>query len=90
MYHFGMVGIIKDSDNEKLREVRFKNGRLSGERRLVQGLKLRARLYESNGEAIAGYYPIEKDYIRDAKVVILLMHEVCYHGQIWGNYPDWR
>jgi hypothetical protein len=55
MYHFGMVGIIKDSDNEKLREVRFKNGRLSGERRLVQALKLRARLYESNGEAIAGY-----------------------------------
>ncbi|PEQ90723.1 hypothetical protein CN481_16780 [Bacillus sp. AFS006103] len=88
MYHFRMVGIIKDSDAEELREVLFKNGRLSGDRTLVEELKERASVYESMGKAIAGYSPKGEDYIKDAKAVILLMREVCHHGQIWGMYPQ--
>jgi hypothetical protein len=39
MYHFKMRGIIKKSDNQKAREVLFKEGRLSGDKSLVQAIK---------------------------------------------------
>jgi hypothetical protein len=71
MYHFRMSGIIKDSYDEKPLEVLFKDGKLSGDKTLVQELK------------------VHPDYGDEAEDVILLMHEICDHGQIWGNYLDW-
>jgi hypothetical protein len=90
MYHFRMVGIIKDCKTEELREVLYKDGKLSGDRTLVQKLKAQAKLFQFNGGTIAGYSPIEVEYIKDARAVILIMRELCHRGQIWGNHPYWR
>lgn len=64
MYHFRMRGIIKEGYSEKALEVLFKDGKLSGDKTLVQELK---------------NHP---DYSDKAKDVILLMREICHHGQI--------
>jgi hypothetical protein len=39
MYNFRMMGSMKDSDNQKAREVLYKDGKLSGDKTLVQAIK---------------------------------------------------
>ncbi|MEH7075799.1 hypothetical protein [Neobacillus drentensis] len=90
MYHFRMVGIIKDSDTDVLREILYKHGKLSGDRTLIKALKEQARIYIVSGNSVAGYSPSTEELTRDAMAVIMLMREVCHQGEIWGNYPEWR
>jgi competence protein ComGC len=90
MYNFRMLGIIKDSKNQETCEVLYKNGKLTGDKTLVQALKAQAELYKIRDESIAGISLREEAYIKDAKDVIYLMRELCHHAQIWGNHPYWR
>ncbi|MFB5196149.1 hypothetical protein ACE198_14670 [Neobacillus sp. KR4-4] len=72
IHHFRMRGIMKDRDNQKAREVLYKDGKLTGDKLLVEVI-----------EASAGY---SKDARIEAKEVMKVMNDVCTNAVVWGEY----
>ncbi|WP_413308809.1 hypothetical protein AA0X95_11030 [Bacillus sp. 1P10SD] len=75
MYHFRMRGTIKDNDydKDKVCEVLYNNGKLTGNKLLVQKVKSQSKIHNTG---------------MDATAVMLLMRNICTNVEIWGEYPN--
>ncbi|NKW87073.1 hypothetical protein [Bacillus cereus] len=81
----GKLNILRDN---KVREVVYDNGKLSGDDSLIFNLRKSLELAEEKGGSLGHVrYKAKKPYISDPMAVLIMIDKICSDAEFTGDVP---